>query len=687
MRWRLAVCLAGAALDALAQEPSPARPASSPLVVQVGVDLIQTDVVVTDRSGNHVTDLQAADFELIEQGQPRTVTHCRYVPLPPAPRPVRSGARLLPADVRRVFAFIIDDNGLRFESNDRTREALLQFIDEQMGPGDLVAIGRTGYNRSAQLLQQFTNDKAQLRAVVRDLRRNPATMGYAATALASLPHGSANAAEHRTFGPPSRRGDADADEPPRAGRMVGGTMPEPGPEYQATMPGLMKMTFQRDMLEGLGRILSSMSALPGRKAMVFLSDSLSLYDATIPFDPASPRVIDDASLDGVHGITDLASRLAVVIYCVAPGGRHLFDEHAAPHEAHGLRRGDGLSLLADATGGLYLRSGRDLSAALQRAAADQQGYYLIGYTPEANAFDRKGERRPFRRIEVRVKRTDLVVRSRAGYFAVTDAEAQAASASTGGQLTTAALSPVTATNLDVRLSSLFEEASLTSGHPAQHVVRSVASVAGATLGAENIEMDVLGLVMDAFGKPVGEVDRSQMRVVSADSARVVLAFDVAVEKPGAYQVRLAVRDTATGRLGSARDQIEVPDLGARRLALGGLRAGDGSLLVRARAGETIEYATVAFNARLDSKRKSSVVAKARLLRDGSEIATGDAVRIVSADAKPAPASGLDHLDLRGHLPLGAALEAGDYALELTVSDALDKKGVPVVCRREVEILR
>ena len=47
-------------------------------------------------------------------------------------------------------------------------------------------------------------------------------------------------------------------------------------------------------------------------------------------------------------------------------------------------------------------------------------------------------------------------------------------------------------------------------------------------------------------------------------------MNVPVKKPGAYQLRIAVRDSASGRVGSASHYIEVPDVKKDKLTLSSL---------------------------------------------------------------------------------------------------------------------
>jgi hypothetical protein len=62
------------------------------------------------------------------------------------------------------MAFVVDDLTMTFEDMYYVRRALTNFVDNQMQPGDLVAILRTSGGISA--LQQFTADKRALHAAI-----------------------------------------------------------------------------------------------------------------------------------------------------------------------------------------------------------------------------------------------------------------------------------------------------------------------------------------------------------------------------------------------------------------------------------------------------------------------------------------------------------------------------------------
>src|SRR5689334_896169 len=63
-----------------AQQPTPS-PAPPPQdeVIRVTTNLVQADVIVTDKSGRQVTDLRPEDFEVLEDGKKQTLSHFSYI--------------------------------------------------------------------------------------------------------------------------------------------------------------------------------------------------------------------------------------------------------------------------------------------------------------------------------------------------------------------------------------------------------------------------------------------------------------------------------------------------------------------------------------------------------------------------------------------------------------------------------
>ena len=94
---------------------------------------------------------------------------------PPPPPAV-----LQPTGVRRTLALVVDDLGLAADSIPPVRDAIRNFIDEQMRPGDLVAIVRTSAGMGA--LQQFTTDKRLLDAALERVKYVQSRVGVSSFA-------------------------------------------------------------------------------------------------------------------------------------------------------------------------------------------------------------------------------------------------------------------------------------------------------------------------------------------------------------------------------------------------------------------------------------------------------------------------------------------------------------------------
>ena len=262
-------------------------------VVRISVTLVQVNVTVTDHKGRQVTDLKPTDFEIYEDGRPQHISAFSYELAQPASKtpgsaealppnknaPPLPPTTLKPDDVRRTIALVVDDLSLSFQSAYYVRSALKKFVNEQMEPGDLVAIIRTGAGMGA--LQQFTNDKRHLYAAIERVRWNPMGRGHIGAFAA-----------------------VDTDAPP------------PGESEH-----FREEIFSVGTLGALNFIVRGLDELPGRKSIILFSDGITLLSHG-----ASGRV-----MDSVRRLIDLANRASVVVYTIDPRGLQYFGLNAADH--------------------------------------------------------------------------------------------------------------------------------------------------------------------------------------------------------------------------------------------------------------------------------------------------------------------------------------------------------------------
>ena len=129
-----------------------------PLRISVNVNEIRLDVVVVDNKGRPITDLTAADFEIYQDKLLQEVSSSVYIndQIQAVVSPAVSqkdapnllphsipGKTLKEEDVRRTIVFVLDNMG-KFEATHFAKMAIRRFVEQQMQPGDLIAITCTG---------------------------------------------------------------------------------------------------------------------------------------------------------------------------------------------------------------------------------------------------------------------------------------------------------------------------------------------------------------------------------------------------------------------------------------------------------------------------------------------------------------------------------------------------------------
>jgi VWFA-related protein len=624
-------------------------------VVKLSVTLVQVDAVVTDGRGRLITDLQEGDFEIFEDGKRQHITNFSFVrtqpaSAPPAPVTQTPGApalalppvRLRPDQVRRTIAIVVDDLSLSMGSAESVQYYLRKYVEQQMEPGDLVAIIRASGGMGA--LQQFTADKRQLRSAVDRIRWNP------------------QSGRIGVFKPIT-------DESLQS--VFKGTIPEDQRKEQlgAEFSDFREQLFTVGMLGALNYVIRGLRDLPGRKSVLLLSEGFKLPSQDFDWQRGLRRSTTNRVEDSLRRLVEFANRSAVVLYAIDPRGI-VVPMIEAGDDVAGLtpqRMSDlvsqrsiqlsdttnGLNYLARETGGFLVPGSNDLGRGIRRVLDDQNGYYLIGYVPAESTFKQSTGPMPFHKIAVRVKRPGLSVRSRGGFYGVTDEEARPPRRTPMEQLTAAVTSPFTSGDVHLKLTSLFD-----NDPQAGYFVRSLLHIDLRDLtftdeadGWKNAAIDVIAITFGDNGIVVDQSLQSYTLRVRADRlsralrAGVIYAIDLPLKKPGAYQLRTAVRDANTERTGSANQYIEVPDVNKGRLVLSAITVSGHSLpanliqsgeadgtesdeslaeagpaIRRLRRGGDLNYEFVVYNAKIDRASGAPQLSiQIHLLRDGRQV--------------------------------------------------------------------
>ncbi len=393
------------------QPPAQQSPQQRPPVIRSGINFVSVDVIVTDKkTGDVVLDMKQDDFEVREDKKPQTIQTFDRVTIDPltadaAPPHAITSFEEEEAAARdpntRLFILFLDDYHVKRGSDLSVRPPLIDFIQNQLAPQDMVAVM---YPLTPVTALTFTRSKSSLISSVNNFL--------------------------------GRKGDYT----PR------NEFEEKYAYYPAQQVEQIRNDITITALEGAAIKLGGMRE--GRKSIIYVSEGFTanlpvqLNDpvAALPHvgntaqpgrDPAyNPR----AEADKFFNSTDLQGRLKEVfdtcnrnntsIYAVDPRGlaaaEYDIDKGVSLQTDHDNLNStiDSLYTLANNTDGRAIVNRNDLAAGMKQIIRDASGYYLLGYTSASAPTDGK-----FHQIDVRVKRPNVEVRYRKGYFAYTAAEA------------------------------------------------------------------------------------------------------------------------------------------------------------------------------------------------------------------------------------------------------------------------
>lgn len=383
-------------------------------VFRSGVQVVQVDTVVTDARGRFVDDLTATDFEILEDGKPQTLQRLYLAvhalgtspggPLDKArDRPLPAGTPdvIRVPSAARVFVFVFDQEHLAVASFKRAQSTVESFLLKQFQAGDLGGLissdSREGRltSRGEEILTAVRRARARSDVQSRtfELRTWPrfATESEAVRVVAGDREVTRQVVERAALEEPGLcRADCEPDVLQKARRLS----------------DEIRRSAQRT-IQLLTSLLKGLSALDGRKTLIFFTDGLIIQESWADM----RRLIGQAAVAGV------------TIYSVDARGleRSRSDALDAPSPEIMSSRvplgaidasQDAMNSLAVDTGGIVIRNRNMLAPALEKVALEAGTYYVIAYSPTNSQLDGS-----IRRIEVRVKRPGLTVRARRGYLA------------------------------------------------------------------------------------------------------------------------------------------------------------------------------------------------------------------------------------------------------------------------------
>jgi len=683
------------------QQPKPT--ASEDDVLKINADLVQTGMTVLDKQGHFVDGLRREDFELRVDGRSVPISFFENivtgslrdrVARPSTDQEIEA-KRAAVSFRQRTIVFFLDDRHLSLDSTNRTRKMLANFLEKEMGQNDLVAIasasGRIGF------LQQFTDNKDVLRAAMERI----APLSSTVTDYGSNPGAPMTEFMALTI---EKKNDSDVYEfyvrdcmkwAPRIRTTsgTGGSRPNCELEVQnrARQIVMQAGTVTAATYYSLDTLLRSAERMPGSKLAFFISDGF-LMDTG----PRGP--VGDTQL---QRITDRARGAGVVIYTI--DARGLFSgladaTGAVPMDPNGRLesanlRGvaasqDALNALAGDTGGRALRNQNYFDGFINQALTETSRYYLIAWRPETT--DVKTEAK---KIEVSViGHPELTVRTARNFFsnnpppAPPAKEKKVASAKEqkpDADIRAALEDFYPKQTLPLQLSLIYLDTPDNGTVLTTSVQTPSEFLSYGDQDKEPAQLSIVGVVLNDQGKPAAQF-KTGLKVNPASQrtgSNVIYNYPTPI-KPGIYQVRVAVRDDHSKKVGSAMQWIVVPDLLKGQLLLSSLIVGLQDLgNGRSPNVDRIQWSVdrkFAINSHLTFMTfiynsvqlgANDVVARVNIYKDGQTVISSPA-KTISFAKQPDPA----RVPFNGEINL-AGLVAGRYVLEVTVQDRTTQKSV------------
>ncbi len=554
------------------------------IVISSGEVLL--DLVVRDKRNRFVKDLTPADFEVYEDGVPQKVESFRLITREseagkPEDKkttpPGNTSAANTPISLENSYSTValVFDN-LKTESRPFACQAAQAYTSENTTTKDYVGVFSVGLTLNS--VQVFTRDPNQIKKAIESVK----SISFANTSSPGAGLDKRPSFEQlQAYQQAAGSGPAGGASGPLAINIKMAQMTSSILESFAHMEAQQR---GQAVVNSLMAIIQTQQQLSGRKAIIFFSDELTIVDQT---------------QQQFSNIISAANKANVTIYTVDAAGlrtESLTNELAKRQQALSAASiarasaGDGfggpmtkdleknetlvaqggntrLAQLANGTGGFLVSDTNDMAKRLGRVDEDLRTYYLITYASTNQNNDGR-----FRQIEVKLKRPNVFVQSRRGYFAV-------GSGNTIVNFETPVLAvlsnstPPSAFAIKSQALS-FPQATATARVPviAQIPTSAVSFVEDKTKKTWETDLRVVALIKDQNKQVVQKLSQ-QFQLNGAmdkleETKRNPLLFYSEAELPsGKYEIDIAAYDTPTSKATVQHSTIDVAAEGESKLSL------------------------------------------------------------------------------------------------------------------------
>ena len=526
---------------------APAAPRRSGFRFRVNTNLVLVNVVARDKQGNLIRGMTKDDFQLLEDGKPQTIADFGFedvdaialesqnaptvsgvagTPPPPPPDPQS------PEEMRnrRIIVIFFDFTAMDPEQIDRSVTAAKRFVEKQMTPADLVAV--VSLSSSLRVDLDLTANRPRIQQML-DSYTSGQGQGFEA-------------------------GDTGSAE---GAAETGGSFTADDTDYNV---------FNTDRkLMALESLMQTLGGIQQKKSIIYFSNGISrsgienqaaLRSATAvaaktncsiyPVDIRGLAALPaggEAQSASLHGVSAYNGQASI----------NQFESNASSQET--------LSTLAADTGGKAFLDSNDFGLVFQRVQKDTSAYYVLGFYSSNLAQDGK-----YRRLTVRVKKPDVKLEFRQGYYAPRDF-LHFRQEDREKQMADELASDLPETDVAIYIGAAYFRLD-----GSRYFIPLSLVIPGSQIPftkdqeKDKASVDVIGFVRDSKGVPFGSV-RDTVKL-SLDASQQVRRKNVQyntgfILPSGTYHMKFVVRENQSGRLGSFETDVSVPDLGKAPLKM------------------------------------------------------------------------------------------------------------------------
>jgi VWFA-related protein len=553
-----------------AQQTAPAasgRNSVQAFTIQRRAQLVLIPVLVTDRSGHHISGLKTEDFTVKDNGKVKPVRYAQEITTTSAdvlertklPPGTYSNSVVQAKAPSRVVIILFDMLNSHFKDQVPARQQLTKYLNEQVEPGTMVALlglGRGGL----RMYHDLTSD----------------TKGLATELQMSMESGRHSISTNLQ----DETSDTGSEE-----AFVGhGQFAAAGSSGRSS-----KKLIILDTLAAFKNIAGAYASIPGRKSLVWVTGGFPFtIDGSKAGSDGMPAMDKDSLLDIMPDYQSTWQALNDANVALYPVDMHGLQNTSMPTASYRTRRGGDTAkqlgkfandrqnrnadnigtfrTFAGETGGKAFYNDNDLVAGFRQAVDDTRSSYMLGYYLEDNAEP------GWHKLHVDVAHPGAHIRSRAGFLAARyDAARPDAKDANAIDVQLAMTSPMNFTGIPMTVKWIDngQTKPATAGVATNSDKRQVGFQiilpphrAALDEAQNRISLNFVGIARTGHGDNAADFVKKIDGALKPDVARRLdlagIKFDsIMMLSPGYYNVRFVVRDNLSGRIGSVTAPVVV----------------------------------------------------------------------------------------------------------------------------------